>query len=148
MGRIMAIDYGRVRSGVAVTDRLQIIAGGLGTVPSGELGAYISEYVQREPVDLFVVGFPRQMNSEDSENMPYVQAFVACLTRILPGIPVEYCDERFTSVLAHKAMIEGGLKKKKRRNKALADEISAVIILQSYLESKRNSRNNPKIESK
>ncbi|MDR1161894.1 MAG: Holliday junction resolvase RuvX [Tannerellaceae bacterium] len=137
MGRIVAIDYGRKRSGLAVTDTLQLIANGLTTVPSGELMSYLSNYISREPVDLFVVGLPKQMNNEASENMKYVEAFVTCLKRTIPDIPVQYYDERFTSVLAQRALIEGGAKKKTRRQKALIDEISAVIILQSYLESRR-----------
>lgn len=137
MGRIVAIDYGRKRSGVAVTDTLQMIANGLITVPSGELVKFLSDYVAKEPVDLFVVGQPKQMNNEPSENMKYVEAFVTHLKRSIPQIPVQYYDERFTSVLAHKAMLDGGLKKKKRQEKALVDEISAVIILQAYLESKK-----------
>ena len=137
MGRVVAIDYGRKRTGIAVTDLLRIIANGLATVPSGEVVPFLKEYSLREPVDLFVVGLPKQMNNEFSENMKYVQAFVAHLKRVIPNIPIEYQDERFTSVLAHKAMIEGGLKKKKRQEKALVDEISAVIILQSYLESQK-----------
>lgn len=137
MGRIVAIDYGRKRTGLAVTDSLQMIANGLDTVPSGELIKYLSAYTARETVERFVVGLPKQMNNEPSENMRFVEAFVAQLKRTLPNIPVEYYDERFTSVLAHKAMLEGGLKKKKRQNKGLVDEISAVIILQTYLESKK-----------
>ncbi len=139
MGRIIAIDYGRKRTGLAVTDTLQLIANGLATVPSGEVVSFLSDYVAREPVDAFVVGYPLQMNNEPSENMRYVEAFVKHLTRTLPGIPVYYADERFTSVLAHRAMLDGGLKKKKRQDKALVDEISAVIILQSYLETKKQS---------
>lgn len=137
MGRIIAIDYGRKRTGIAATDTLQMIANGLTTVPSGELVKFLSEYVSREPVDRFVVGLPKQMNNEPSENMQYVEAFVAHLKRTLPDIPVDYYDERFTSVLAHRAMLDGGLKKKKRQDKGLVDEISAVIILQSYLENKK-----------
>ena len=132
MGRIIAIDYGRKRTGIAATDILQMIANGVATVPSGEVVKYL-----REPVDLFVVGLPKQMNNEPSENMKYVEAFVTHLKRTIPSIPVTYYDERFTSVLAHKAMLEGGLKKKKRQDKGLVDEISAVIILQAYLESKK-----------
>lgn len=137
MGRIVAIDYGRKRTGVAVTDTLQLIANGLATVPSGELVKFLTDYVAREPVERVVVGLPKQMNNELSENMKYVKAFVAQLKRALPDVPVEYYDERFTSVLAYKAMLEGGLKKKKRQEKGLVDEISAVIILQSYLEHKK-----------
>lgn len=135
----MAIDYGRKRSGLAVTDTLQLIAGGLATIPSGELVKYITEYTLREPVDMLIVGLPKQMNNKASENMKYVETFVTHLKRAIPGIPIQYYDERFTSVLAQRAMIEGGLKKKKRQNKALVDEISAVIILQSYLESKKTT---------
>ena len=131
MGRIIAIDYGRKRTGLAVTDTLQMIANGLTTVPSGELTRFLADYVSREPVERFVVGLPKQMNNELSE------AFVTHLKRTIPDIPVEYYDERFTSVLAHKAMLDGGLKKKKRQDKGLVDEISAVIILQSYLENKK-----------
>ena len=137
MGRIIAIDYGRKRTGIAVTDTLQMIANGLTTVPSGELSKFLVDYVSKESVDRFVVGLPKQMNNMPSENLKYVEAFVSHLKRIIPHIPVEYYDERFTSVLAHKAMIDGGLKKKKRQDKSLVDEISAVIILQSYLENKK-----------
>lgn len=137
MARIMAIDYGRKRTGIAVTDSLQMIANGLTTVPSGELVKFIQNYMAKEPVELIVVGQPKQMNNEPSENMRYVQAFVTHLKRTLPQISVEYYDERFTSVMAHQAMLEGGLRKKKRQEKALVDEISAVIILQAYLESKK-----------
>ena len=137
MARIMAIDYGRKRTGIAVTDSLQMIANGLTTVPSGELVKFLQEYTAKEPVERIVVGQPKQMNNEPSENMRYVQAFVTHLKRTIPQIPIEYYDERFTSVMAHQAMLEGGLRKKKRQEKALVDEISAVIILQAYLESKK-----------
>ena len=137
MGRIIAIDYGRKRTGLAASDTLQMIANGLGTVPSGEVVQYLSDYVRKEPVDTFVVGLPKQMNHEPSENMKYVEAFVSHLKRTIPNIPVVYYDERFTSVLAHRAMLEGGLKKKRRQDKGLVDEISAVIILQAYMESKK-----------
>ena len=137
MGRIIAIDYGRKRTGIAVTDTLQMIDNGLTTVPSGELSKFLVDYVSKESVDRFVVGLPKQMNNMPSENLKYVEAFVSHLKRIIPHIPVEYYDERFTSVLAHRAMIDGGLKKKKRQDKSLVDEISAVIILQSYLENKK-----------
>ncbi|MDR0844314.1 MAG: Holliday junction resolvase RuvX [Tannerella sp.] len=140
MGRIVAIDYGRKRTGLAVTDTLQMIANGLTTVRSHEVVDYLTEYVSKESVDLFVVGSPKQMNNEPSENMKFVEAFVARLRKVLPGIPVAYYDERFTSVLAHRAMIDGGLKKQKRRQKELVDEISAVLILQTYLESTKYNK--------
>ena len=136
MSRILAIDYGRRRSGIAVTDVLQLIANGLATVPTHQLLQFILDYVQKEPVERILVGLPKQMNNEPSENMKYIEPFVRSLKKKLPDIPVEYVDERFTSVLAHQAMREGGLKKKARQDKALVDEISATIILQSYLESR------------
>ena len=136
MSRILAIDYGKKRTGIAVTDILQIIANGLTTVPTTELTDFLMNYVEREPVERIIVGYPKQMNNEDSENMKRITPFVNMLRKKLPHIPVEMVDERFTSVLAHQAMIDGGLKKKARQNKALVDEISATIILQSNLESK------------
>jgi putative Holliday junction resolvase len=135
MGRIVAIDYGRKRTGLAVTDTLQLIANGLATENSHSVVDYLVRYATSEAVDLFVVGYPKQMNNLPSENLARVEAFVKHLRRALPDIPVTYCDERFTSVLAHRAMRDGGLKKSKRQDKALADEISAVFILQMYLES-------------
>ena len=137
MGRLLAIDYGRKRTGVAVSDPLQLIANGLATVPTHQLLTYILDYVAREPVDRILVGLPKQMNNEASESMAYIEPFVRSLKKRLPEMPVEYVDERFTSVLAHRAMLDGGLKKKDRQNKALVDEISATIILQSYMENRR-----------
>ena len=137
MSRILAIDYGKKRTGVAVTDILQIIANGLTTVATPELMGFILKYVETEPVERIIIGYPKQMNNEDSENMKRITPFVNQLKKKLPRIPVELVDERFTSVLAHQAMLDGGLKKKARQNKALVDEISATIILQSYLESKK-----------
>ena len=137
MSRILAIDYGRKRTGVAVSDAMQIIANGLTTVPTHELLDFITGYVQKEPVERILVGLPKQMNNEASESMKYIDPFVRSLKKRLPEIPVECVDERFTSVLAHRTMLEAGLKKKDRQNKALVDEISATIILQTYLESKR-----------
>ena len=137
MSRILAIDYGKKRTGVAVTDILQMIANGLTTVPTSELMDFILKYVEKEPVERIIVGHPKQMNNEDSENMKRITPFVNQLRKKLPNIPVELVDERFTSVLAHQAMLDGGLKKKARQNKALVDEISATIILQSYLETKK-----------
>lgn len=137
MARIMAIDYGRKRVGVAVTDPTQLIAGGLTTVPAHEVLSFLEQYVAKEAVETIVVGLPKQMNNQPSESMRYITPFVNQLKKRLPHIKVEFFDERFTSVLAHRAMIDGGLKKKDRQNKALVDEISATIILQDYLESKR-----------
>lgn len=138
MGRIMAVDYGQKRTGLAVTDTLKLIANGLTSLPSSEAAGYIVRYASQESVELIVVGYPKQMNNEPSENMKRVEAFVAQLTKILPAIPIEYYDERFTSVMAQRAMIDGGLKKKKRQDKGLVDEISAVLILQGFLERLRN----------
>lgn len=139
MSRILAVDYGKKRCGIAVTDPLKIIAGGLATVATSELLSFIKDYATREQVETIVVGEPKQPNGQPSENLPRVRAFVAQLKKMMPTMPVEYYDERFTSVLAHKAMIDGGLKKKARQNKALVDEISATIILQDYMNSKRFS---------
>lgn len=141
MSRIIAIDYGKKRTGVAVTDILQLIANGLTTVPTQDLMNFILKYVEKEPVERIIVGHPKQMNNEDSENMKRIVPFVNQLKKKLPQIPVELVDERFTSVLAHQTMLDGGLKKKARQNKALVDEISATIILQSYLESKKYNIN-------
>ena len=139
MARILSIDYGKKRTGLAVTDPLQLIANGLTTVETTALEAFVMDYINKEEVERIVVGRPRQMSGEDSENMRRVEPFVNRLRKLLPHIPVEYVDERFTSVLAHRAMLDGGLKKKDRQNKALVDEISACIILQSYMDSKRFS---------
>lgn len=137
MSRILAIDYGRKRTGLAVTDPMQIIASGLTTVATHELVDFIQKYVCQEKVERIIIGHPKQMNYEDSENMKNIIPFMNRLKKLLPEIPVELVDERFTSVLAHQAMLAGGLKKKDRQNKALVDEISATIILQTYLESKK-----------
>lgn len=137
MARILSIDYGKKRTGLAVTDPLQLIAGGLATVATSELYDYLQQYVAREPVERIVVGEPRQPNGQPSENLQRVQQFVSRWRKQMPQIPVEYYDERFTSVLAHRAMIDGGLKKKARQDKALVDEISATIILEDYLRSKK-----------
>ncbi|NLC49211.1 MAG: Holliday junction resolvase RuvX [Bacteroidales bacterium] len=137
MARLLAIDYGRKRSGIAVSDSLQIIANGLTTVPSHTLINFLKDYVEKESVELFIIGLPRQMNYEESESMQYIKPFVKKLQKEIPDIPVEYSDERFTSQIAHQTMIDGGLKKKQRQNKALVDEISATIILQGYMEGRR-----------
>lgn len=136
MSRILAIDYGRKRTGLAVTDPLQIVANGLTTVATNELFEFLMKYIQKENVERIIVGLPRQTSGEFSENMKYITPFVNRIKKALPEIPVEYYDERFTSVLAHKAMIDGGLRKKDRQNKALVDEISATIILQGWMEAR------------
>lgn len=135
MGRIIAIDYGKKRSGIAVTDTLQIVANGLTTVPTHTLLNFIKDYVSTESVDRIVVGLPKQMNNQPSENMKRIQPFVNRMRKEIPEISIEMYDERFTSVLAHRAMIDGGMKKMARRDKAIVDEISATIILNDYLES-------------
>ena len=137
MSRILAIDYGKKRTGIAVTDPMQIIANGLTTVPTHTLMDFLMNYVQKEQVERIIIGHPKQMNNEDSENMKNIVPFMNQLTKKMPQMPVELVDERFTSVLAHQAMLTGGLKKKDRQNKALVDEISATIILQSYMESRK-----------
>ncbi|MGL4804861.1 MAG: Holliday junction resolvase RuvX [Bacteroidales bacterium] len=136
MGRIVAIDYGQKRCGIAATDILGMIPGGLGTVSATDLMKFLKEYTSNEPVDLFVMGLPKRLNNEPSQSMQYIEAFVEKLRIEIPHIPIEFVDERFTSKLAQQAMITGGLKKKDRQKKELVDEISAVIILQSYLDSK------------
>ena len=136
MARILSIDYGRKRTGLAVTDPLQIIAGGLATVATSELFEWLQAYIARESVERIVIGEPRQPNGQPSENLARVQQFVNRWRKAVPEVPIEYYDERFTSVLAHQAMLEGGLKKKDRQNKALVDEISATIILQDYMRAK------------
>jgi putative Holliday junction resolvase len=137
VARILSIDYGKKRTGLAVTDPLQIIAGGLATVTTSELYDYLVKYVAREEVERIVIGEPRQPNGQPSENLPRVQQFVNRWRKAMPQIPIEYYDERITSVLAHQAMIDGGLGKKARQNKALVDEISATIILQDYMRSRK-----------
>ena len=135
--RILSIDYGKKRSGLAVTDPLQIIAGGLATVSTSTLYDFLVDYIAREPVERIIIGEPRQPNGQPSENLQRVQQFVN-RWRNHQQIPIEFYDERFTSVLAHRAMIDGGLKKKARQDKALVDEISATIILQDYMRSRSN----------
>jgi putative holliday junction resolvase len=138
LGRILAIDYGKKRVGLAVTDPLQIIATRLDTISSEQIWTYLGNYFQRETVDRVLVGYPVQLNNMPSEALNYINPFIKAFTRKFPAIEVELVDERFTSRLAHYAMLEGGLKKSDRQNKALVDGISATIILQSWLEQKRN----------
>jgi len=137
LARILSIDYGRKRTGLAVTDPLQIIAGGLATVSTSELFDWLKRYVEQEAVERIVIGEPRQMDGSPSENLARVQQFVNRWRNAMPNIPIEMFDERFTSVLAHQAMLDGGLKKKARQNKALVDEISATIILEDYMRSRK-----------
>jgi len=136
LARILSIDYGRKRTGLAVTDPLQLIAGGLATVATHELFDWLKAYTQKESVERIVIGEPRQPNGQPSENLERVMQFVNRWRKAMPAIPIELYDERFTSVLAHQAMLDGGLKKKSRQDKALVDEISATIILEDYLRSR------------
>ncbi|MCC9166394.1 Holliday junction resolvase RuvX [Pontibacter harenae] len=136
MGRILAVDYGNKRVGLAVTDTLQIIASPLETVHAKDVLTYIKSYMQREPVEAIVVGMPRRLSGEATDATPHVIGFVRKLQKDFPGVPVHTVDERFTSSMAQKAMLAGGLKKKARQDKATVDRVSAAIILQSYLESR------------
>jgi len=133
LGRILAIDFGKKRTGIAITDELQIIASGLTTVHTEELIPFLKQYVSKEKVELFVVGKPKQMNNSDSESEVLILPFLKKIGKEIPHIPIKRIDERFTSKMAFQTMIDGGLKKKQRRDKGLIDEISATIILQSYL---------------
>lgn len=137
MGRILAIDYGSKRTGLAVTDPLQIIANGLTTVETAKLVPFLQNYLQKEQVERIIVGLPKQMNGQESDNMKNIVPFVNRMKKLYPNLPIEYHDERFTSVMAHRVMLDSGIGKKARQNKALVDEISATIILQSYMESKK-----------
>ncbi len=137
MSRIVSVDYGKKRTGIAVTDPLKIIANGLVTVPTSELFEFLDNYVRKEEVERIVIGRPLQLNGTPSENFARVQQFVNRWKKAMPAIPIEYFDERFTSAIAHQAIIAGGVKKKTRRNdKGLVDEVSATIILQDYMKSK------------
>ncbi len=138
MGRILGIDYGRKRTGIAVTDPLQIVAGNLATVPTHTLMSFIKEYIAREQVDRIIIGQPTQLNGDPSESMKYITPFVNRLHKELPDMPVVMYDERFTSTIAHRAMIDGGMKKSDRRDKSRVDAIAATIILNDYLQSKFN----------
>lgn len=133
MGRIVALDYGKKRTGIAVTDELQLIASGLTTVATHDLLDFLKKYVAEEKVTMFVVGEPKQMDNTPSEAENLITPFLSRLKKIFPELPVEREDERFTSKMAVRTMIDSGLKKKQRRDKALVDEISATIILQAYL---------------
>lgn len=140
MARILAIDYGQKRTGLAVTDSMQLIAGALDTVDTKDLERYILDYVYREDVSTIVVGKPTQLNGENSENMKRVEPFFFRLKKLFPDKEVTYYDERFTSVLAHQAMLQSGIGKKARQNKALVDKISATIILEDFMQSRMLQR--------
>lgn len=137
MGRILSIDYGTRRTGIAVTDILRIVPGGLTTVATCGLMQFLADYFSKEPVDIVVVGYPVNMNGQDSASMSQIRPFVAKLKKLYPDKRIEMFDERFTSVLAHQAMLDSGMGRMARRNKALVDEISATIILESYMSSKQ-----------
>lgn len=138
MGRILAIDYGRKRCGVAVTDILQIAANGLPTVPSSELEAFLLDYCSHESVEKIIVGQPRTLRGEPSESMRYITPFLNRLRKVMPDMPVEMFDERFTSTIAHREMLAAGVKRKDRQRKDLADETAAVLILTDWLNSRRS----------
>jgi len=138
MGRLLAIDFGRKRCGIAVTDALRIIANPLTTVRACDLNTFVASYTKDNPVDKIIVGLPTTMRGEPSESQRYLMPAIKNLKKALPDIPVEFYDERFTSVLAHRAMIDGGMKKTDRRDKAVVDMISASIILNDYLNSNQN----------
>ena len=137
MDRIIGIDYGSARTGLAVSDPLQIFASALETLPSAKIIEYLQKYSASETIVRFVVGMPLELDGTPSETAHQVQSFVGQLKKAFPGVPVEYEDERFTSVLAHRAMIDGGMKASRRRDKKEVDKISAAIILQSYLDRKK-----------
>ena len=136
MGRLLALDFGTKRTGIAVSDEMQIIASGLTTVNTQELLSFLKVYTQKEPVELFLVGEPKRMDNSASESEAHIRGFISKLENEFPNIPIVRVDERFTSKMAFQTMIDSGLKKQQRKNKALVDEISATIILQSYMYSK------------
>ncbi len=142
MARLMAIDFGRKRTGIAVTDPACIIANPLETVATASLVDWVKAYVEREGVERIVVGLPRTVRGEESQSMRYLTPVINRLKKVIAPVPVEFFDERFTSVLAHRAMIDGGMKKNDRRDKAVVDKISASIILNDYLSSRRFRENN------
>ena len=137
MGRILAIDYGKKRTGLAVTDVLRITANPLLTIETKDLIKWLEDYFAKEPVDEVIVGHPTQMNGEESESMNYIRPFIENFKKQFPNKTITMYDERFTSVLAHQAMLAGGMKKKDRQNKAVVDKIAACIILEGYLDSLR-----------
>jgi putative Holliday junction resolvase len=142
MGRIIGVDYGLKRIGLAVTDPLQIFASPLITVNQGEFYSYINDYMKKNEVDAFVIGYPVQMNNKPSESVIYVNPFIKKLKKTFPDKHIYLADERFTSQMALRTMIEGGVKKKDRQDKSMVDKISASIILQSYLDARSNKKEN------
>ena len=144
MGRILGIDYGKKRIGLAVTDPLQIFASPLNTVSPAEFDIFINEYLKKEEIDDFVIGYPVQMNNQPSESVKDINPFIKKLRKKFPGKLIHLVDERFTSKIAMQTMIEGGVKKKERQNKSMIDKISASIILQSFLDSRSNKTENDK----
>ncbi len=136
MSRILSIDYGRKRCGIAVTDSLQISANGLPTVPTHNLMEFLKQYCSREEVELIIIGEPRQMDGTPSESSKYIEPFIRSLKKEMPNVKISRCDERFTSVIAHRELLAGGFKKSQRREKGRADEMSAVLILTDYLNSR------------
>ena len=142
MGRILAFDYGRKRIGIAVTDPLQIISSPLITLNPSEIEGFLLDYLKKEDVDEFVIGFPVQMNNQPSEAVKYIKPFIKRLGKLFPEKHVNLIDERFTSKIAMRSIIDGGVKKKDRMDKSLADKVSASLILQSYMEKRKNKKNN------
>ena len=136
MARIMAIDYGQKRTGIAVTDPLQLVPGALTTVPTAQLIDFLRKYFGQEQVEKVVLGHPRQLNGQPSESMKYIEPFMGRFRKLWPDMPLEMYDERFTSVLAHRTMLDAGLRRKDRQNKELVDALSATILLQDYMESR------------
>ena len=139
MGRLLSIDFGRRRCGIAVTDPLRIVANGLTTVPTATLIQFVKDYLSKEPVDRIVVGLPTTLRGEPSESMRYLTPAIKSLKKEIAPTEVVFFDERFTSAIAHRAMIDGGMKKMDRRDKAIVDEISATILLNDYLQSRFNN---------
>lgn len=139
LARILALDFGTKRIGIAITDELQIIASGLTTVNTKNIFSFLTDYLKKENVELFIVGEPKQLDNTLSESEQYIKPFLLKLSQTFPKIPIKRVDERFTSKIAFQSMIDSGLKKKQRQNKALIDEISATLILQSYLEQQKNN---------
>ena len=136
MGRILAIDYGQKRTGLAVTDPLRITANPLLTIPTNQLENWLQDYFAHNPVDEVVIGHPTQLNGQESSSMQYIRPFVQRFRKLFPAMPLYEYDERFTSTIAHQAMILGGMKKKQRQDKAVVDKLAACIILEDYLQSR------------